>query len=362
MHLKLITILLLSFALHPSAAALMLLEDELTPRPRFSESLLVARGGHFSARLITSVGQDVVHTPINEQTERRLFAALGIASRAGVAFSDKLRVDLSASAIRAMASTLVEENSGWKKDEMHSEVVGGGQARLLFRDGIRAGAGVIWISRPSAQETFEFAGQSALKRLSGYSLWTPDFSLIKEGGAWSAGFGWRPRATKSRTFSREGDDGRIELSENVTLDELWSAGVQTQLPSNRILRLDVNLHGSAVTESSEEQKTPSSASADSTDIARRRYEVALALGLGDMGGHRLTIGGAYQSIAYSEQSYVSAQTIPLWSVFFRDEFNAGGLNIFVDSSLSYGTDLQSLPDLNANYSRVMFSVQSGVQF
>jgi hypothetical protein len=117
-----------------------------------------------------------------------------------------------------------------------------------------------------------------------------------------------------------------------------------------------------VSESSEDQKTPSSSSADSTDSARRRYEVALALGLGDLAGHRLTIGGAYQSIAYSDQSFVSAQTIPLWSVFFRDEFNAAGLNIFVDGLFSYGTDLQSLPDLNANYSRVMFSVQSGVQF
>lgn len=361
-HFRIITSVLIFLVQHESASALMLLEDELNPRPRYSETVLVPKGGHFSAKILTSVGQDVVQTPINEQTERRLFAALGVSTRGGMQFSEKVRADLTASAIRHMASTLVEENSGWKKDEIQSEVAGGGQVRLQFSDGIRAGGGAILIMRPSAQETFEFAGQSAIKRLSGYSLWTPDFSLSKEAGGWSAGLGWRPRASQNRAFSREGDDGKVELSEDVTLDELWSAGVQTQLPSNRNLRLDVNLHGSAVSESSEDQKTPSSSSADSTDSARRRYEVALALGLGDLAGHRLTIGGAYQSIAYSDQSFVSAQTIPLWSVFFRDEFNAAGLNIFVDGLFSYGTDLQSLPDLNANYSRLMFSVQSGVQF
>lgn len=359
---KAIFVLFACVAAQP-AQAIMLMEDELNPKPQFSERLPGRGGAGFSARLLTSIGQDVVETTINEQTEKRLFAALGLAAQAFIPFTDKIRLDVAASAVRASGSTLVEENSGWKKADTQSEVMARGHAHYQLNDGLRIGAGAVWVMRPAAQETFEFAGQSAMKRLSGYSFWTPDFSAGKEGSGWSAGLGWRPRVTQSRTFVREGADETVEVSEDVSLDELWSIGIVSQLGGSRTLRLDVNLHGS---NSSQTRETSSSDGSTSTstseDNSRRRYEVGIILSLAEFGGHSWSLGGSYQSIGYSDQSNVTPQNIPLWGVLLRDEFKQADVNMFVDGLFGLGTDLQSLPDLNAKYKRTIFSMQTGVRF
>ncbi len=345
------------------ADAMMLMEDELVPRPRFSERILGRGAGFFSARLLGGVGQDSVETLINEQTEKRIFAAMGLSVRAALPLSEKFRLDASASALRATAGTQVEENSGWQKNESHSEVYAQGQARFQLSDGVRGGVGATWIMRPAAQETFQFAGQSAMKKFEGYSFWTPEFSLSKETSGWSAGLGWRPRAQQSRKLSREGSDETVEIKEDVILDEMWSAGVYAQLANNRSFRLDVNLHGSNTSQTRDDTGVSgSTSSASSEDNVRRRYEVALIFGLGETGQHKLSLGGAYQSIGYTDQSNVTPQNIPLWSVLLRDEFKYTDLNLFVDALIGYGTDMQSLPDLNAKYKRIIISAQTGVQF
>jgi hypothetical protein len=345
------------------AEADVLMETELVPKPNFSDRILSRGGAAFSARVIAGVGQDAVETPDNGQSEKRLFAALGIGARAAIPLSEKFRVDLSSSAIRSTAGTQVEENSGWKKNESHSEVCAQGQARIKLSDGIFAGAGATWLLRPAAVETFDFAGQSAMKKYSGYSFWTPEFSLSKDAGGWSAGLGWRPRARQQRTLTREGSDETSAILEDVVLDELWSAGIVTQLAGNRSLRLDVNLNGTNASQMRDSSATASSgSSATAEDDARRRYEVAIVLGLGDAGNHKLSLGGGYQSIGYSDQSHVMPETIPLWSLLLRDEFKQAELNLFVDLLVGYGTDMQSLPDLNAKYKRIMMSAQTGVNF
>lgn len=345
------------------AQAIMLMEDELNPKPQYTERLPGRGAAGFTTRLLASVGQDVVQTTVNEQTEKRLFAALGIAAQAFVPVTDKWRLDAAASAVRSTGNTLVEESSGWKKADAQSEVVARGHAHFQMNDGLRLGAGAVWVMRPAAQETFEFAGQTAMKKLSGYSFWTPDFSAGKEGSGWSAGLGWRPRVTQSRSFVREGADETVEISEDVSLDELWSVGIISQLANNRSLRIDVSLQGSNSSQTRDDSSTDgSTSSSTSADNSRRRYEFGVVIGLADLGNHRWSLGASYQSIGYSDQSNVTPQNIPLWALLVRDEFKQSEMNMFVDSLIGFGSDLQSLPDLNAKYRRMIFSMQTGVRF
>lgn len=346
------------FVFGQPAYALVLMESELVPKPNFSERVLTRGTAAFSARIIAGAGQDAVETPVNEQSEKRIFAALGVGLRAGVPFSDKLRIDLSSTAIRSSAGTQIEENSGWRKSEAHSEVNAQGQIRFKLNEGILAGAGATWLMRPAATETFEFAGQSALKKYSPYSFWTPEFSVSKDAGGWSAGLGWRPRASKQRELIREGSGETTSVIEDVVLDELWSAGIVTQLAGNRSLKLDFNLNGTNASQVS----SRNSAEGATDEPATRRYEVSFVFGFSDTGSHKLSLGGAYQSIGYTDQGNVMPQTIPLWSALVRDEFKHSELNLFVDLLFGYGTDMQSLPDLNANYKRMMLSAQTGVNF
>jgi hypothetical protein len=346
-----------------SAHALVLMESEIVPMPDFSERVLTRGPAAFSARLVAGVGQDAVETPINEQSEKRIFAALGLGVQAGIPFSEKVRIDVSSTAMRSSAGTQVQENSGWRKSESHSEVNARGQVRFKLSDGVFAGAGATWLMRPAALETFEFAGQSAIKKYSGYSFWTPEYSLSKDSGGWSAGLGWRPSARQRRELTREGSDESTAISEDVVLDELWSAGVVAQISGGRSLRLDVNLNGANATQLRDSDTSgAASTSASTDDETRRRYEVSFVFGFAESGSHKLSVGGAYQSIGYSDQSNVMPQTIPLWSLLVRDEFKHSDLNLFVDLLFGYGTDMQSLPDLNANYKRMILSAQTGVNF
>jgi hypothetical protein len=345
------------------ARALMLMEDELFPRPQFSDRMLSKTTGGFSARLLSAVGQDSVEVSVNSQTEKRLFSALGVSAQGGWALSEKFRMTAAISALRASAMTQFTESTSWKKDEAQSEIVGKGHVFLLIKEGISVGAGAVYVLRPNALESFEFAGQSAVKKYARYSLWIPEFAAKKDAGSWSAGVGWRPRTTQSRTFTREGSGETAEIQEDVVLDELWSAGVAVQLSNNRLLSLDVNLHGarssSAGTNATVDGSTSTSASEND---GRRRSEVSILYGFSEWAGHRLSLGAGYQSIAYSEQANVNPQSIPLWSVLIRDEFKRSELNIFIDGLFGFGSDLQSLPDLNAQYRRAIVSVQTGVRF
>jgi hypothetical protein len=202
-----------------------------------------------------------------------------------------------------------------------------------------------------------------MKKLSGYSFWTPDFSAGKESSGWSAGLGWRPRVTQSRSFVREGADETLEIREDVSLDELWSVGVLSQLSNNRSLRIDVSLHGNNSSQTRDSTSADSSTSAaTSEDNSRRRYEVGVVFGLGDIGTHRWSLGASYQSIGYSDQSNVNPQNIPLFALLLRDEFKQAEMNMFVDGLFGFGSDMQSLPDLNAKYRRMIVSMQTGVRF
>ncbi len=353
-----IAALLVALSAASAAQAFMLLQDELFPRAHFSERSLARTGQFLNAHLLSTVGVDAVETPSNEQTEKRIFAALGVAAQAAFNVGEKLRFDMRANALRSIASTEVTENSGWKKSESASELVAAAVARFALNDGLRVGGGATWVLRPAAVETFEFAQELARTEYSPYNLLAPEFMFSKENGSgWSAGLGWRPKATRQRSFRRDAASEFSEFNEAVVLDEQWSAGVVAQLQNSRQLSLDVNLHGVGETQI-RDPKTGTT----NDDGSRRRYELSGLLGLGDTGSHKMSFGLGYQSIGYTDQGNVSPQSIPLWTLLIRDELKWNDLNARLDALFGYGTDTQSLPDLNAHYRRIIVSVQAGVLF
>jgi len=352
-----VSILLLN-AIGRPALGFVTLQDELIPRARFSERVLSNGVSTLQTQLLTVVGQDTVETLINSQTEKRIFAALGMTASAAINASDKVRFDLQTSALRSTANTEVTENSGWSKSTAASEVLATGLARFQWNDGLRLGGGATWILRPAAIEKFAFAGQSGQTNFHSFTVLVPELVMSKSAGSgWSAGIGYRPKAVVTRTFVREAASETTELSEEAVLDECWSAGVVANLPSSRTLSLDVNLHGST---GAQKRDTSSGVVADEDN--NRRYEVSSMWGLGDISAHRLSLGLGYQSLAYADQGSVSPQTIPMWSVLVQDDWKQGELTTRWNALLGYGSDLQSLPDLNAKYRRLIFSLQVGMVF
>jgi|GEM_PF-632932 len=343
----------------PSAKAFVLLQDEFFPRADFSERALVPESTYFKAHMLSGVGQDRVETLVNEQSETRVFAALGVAGQSGFNVVEKLRLDLRVQALRSVAQTEVTGNSLWKKNEARSELLASGLARFLLNEGLRVGAGAQWILRPAAEEDFVFAGETGKTSFSAFNMLAPEYVLSKESGSgWSVGLAWRPEATRKRSFVRIAAAEEARMEEDVELAEKWSAGVQAQMQGGRQLSLDFELVGVG-----EAEKRESVSAGGGTPLGQgRRYGVAGVLGWGEWGGHNLALGVGYQSLGYTEQGQVSPQTAPMWTVLLRDELKWNDLNARFDALFGLGRDKQSLPDLNADYRRMLVSLQAGIIF
>ncbi len=352
--------LLLSAVSPDCASAFVLLQDEYFPRADFSERMLVREPLYLSAKMLSGVGQDAVETQINQQTENRIFAALGVAAQTGFNVVEKLRVDIRAQALRAVAQTEVKGNADWKKNEARSELLASGHARFLLNEGLRVGAGAQWVLRPAGEDAFVFAGETGKINFSAFNLLAPEYVLSKESSSgWSVGIAWRPEASRSRSFVRVAAAEEARIEEQVELDERWSAGVDAQMPGGRRLSLDFDLSGIG----DEQKRASSSAVSNSADAGKkRRYGVAGVLGGVDWGGHSLSLGFGYQSMGYTEQGQVSPQNIPMVTLLLRDELQWNDLNARFEALLGLGRDKQSLPDLNAAYRRTLISVQAGVVF
>ncbi|MEN9530174.1 MAG: hypothetical protein RI932_2047 [Pseudomonadota bacterium] len=352
---------LLCCSLCPVAAgAFVLLQDEFFPRADFSERALVRESTYLRAQMLSGAGQDRVEALVNQQTETRIFAALGLAVQSGFGVTEKLRVDLRAQALRSVAQTEVNGSVDWKKNEVRSELLTSGLVRFLLSEGLRIGAGAHWVLRPAAEEDFVFAGETGKTSFAAFNMLAPEYVLSKESGAaWSVGIAWRPEVSRKRSFVRVAAAEESSIEEDVELDELWSAGIQAQIQSGRQLNLDFVLTGIG-----DEQKrdTSTPASANSNASARRRYGISGVLGLGEWSGHNLALGVGYQSVGYTEQGQVSPQNIPLWTLLLRDELKWNDLNARFDALLGLGRDKQSLPDLNADYRRIQASLQAGIVF
>lgn len=341
----------------PPASAFVLLKDEYFPRSEFSTLVAKQDAMPVSARLLTAVGRDDVETMTSAQREIRLSAALGLAAQIGFRPSDKWRFDVGTYALRSLATTEIEENSGWNKSANSSEFVARGLVRFLWDEGISWGGGATWILRPSALETFEFSGIAGKIEAQAFNVLAPDLMVQKESAAWSVGLGWRPKATASRRLARSAASETESISEDVVLEELWSAGVATQLQNGRNLNLDLQLSGVG-----ESQKRDPSTGRVSDEGGRRRYEISSLWGLSEFSGQKWSLGVGYQSMGYTDQASVSPQNIPLWNLLIRNETKWAQSNLRFDGLFGYGSDKQSLPDMNANYRRVIISFQTGLVF
>jgi hypothetical protein len=341
----------------PPASAFVLLKDEYFPRSEFSALVSKREEGPVNARLLTAIGRDDVETVTSAQKEKRYFAALGLAAQAVFFPTDKIRLDFGTHALRSLATTEIEENSGWNKSETSSELVTRGFVRYQLDEGFRLGAGASWLLRPSALETFDFSGIAGRLESQSFNLLAPECLLQKESAAWSVGLGWRPKASASRRLVRSAASETESISEDVVLEELWSAGVATQLQNGRQLNLDLLLSGVG-----ESQKRDPATGKVSDEGGRRRYEITSLWGLNEISGQKWSLGVGYQSMAYTDQASVSPHTIPLWNLLIRNESKLAQANARFDGLVGYGSDKQSLPDMNATYRRLLFSVQAGLVF
>jgi len=331
------------------------LHDEVSPRPNLSERFLGVASSSFGAQALTSVGLDSIDSSSNGQSARRSFAAYGGASRVRLYLGTKLILDGGVIGTVSSAESDFVDDSSWSRKEARSELVSDLVGRFVTSDGISFGGGVNFLHNPGSVEQFRFANMTAEVTSESAKLFATELIVTKVASGWSAGFGWREKKSTDRRVTRSSSGESLEFFDNVGLDEQISAGVTAQLMNGTALSFDVRTS----TSESDFINLAGTGEKSSAD-PQRRYEVFGLYSLGDYSAQRLSFGVGYRAIGYSTQTSVSAQSIPMWTFLLRDRFKLAGAMGQVDALIGYGEDLQSLPDFNANYRRILVTIQAGV--
>lgn len=333
----------------------VLLYDEVLPLPNLTERFLGSGGSNFGAQALTTMGVDSVDSSSNGQSARRAFVAYGAGARTRLHVGDKLVVDGSAIGTHYDAESEFLDDSVWSRQESRSELVSTLIGRFGLGDGVSVGGGVHFFYSPETTDSFRISDLTAEVNTGVAKVFASEFVLTKFGSGWSAGFGWREKKSASREVKRVSAGEVVDFFEDVSLDEQISAGVSAQLQSGRDFSLDLR---TVASQSDFSGKLNASAASESDP--QRRYEVLGVYSLGDTGVHKLSFGLGYRTIGYSNQSNVSAQNIPLWTFLLRDKLKFAGSTVHADALFGFGEDMQSLPDFNANYRRMLLTIQAGV--
>lgn len=349
-----VKLLLLVFgASSGTAAAFVLLQDELDPRPDLNERMLGDGDSGFHVNALTAIGLDTVDSNGNGQSVRRLFSAVGVESRLRARPLEKFVFDLAVHGSQATANSDFPDDSSWNRAEKTVELSSSALGRFLVSDGVSLGGGLSLVYLPSTTDAFSFSNLTAEVVQGATKVVAPELVLCKQTSSWGAAFLWRGSESGDRVTTRASGDELVQFTETVGFDELISAGLKLKGQSSAELGLNLKMStsGSAL-------DADTGASSEDNDV--RRYSLAGTYSRGDTGSQRLSFGVGYQSIAYTTQDSVSHQGIPLWTLFLRDNVKFSSATANFDALIGFGEDQQSLPDFNANYRRVLLTLSAGV--
>ncbi|MEY2987338.1 MAG: hypothetical protein RJB13_859 [Pseudomonadota bacterium] len=331
------------------------LRDEVVPLPNLTERFLGSIGSTFGAQALATMGLDSVDSNSNGQSARRAFVAYGLASRSRFRLGEKLVIDSGFFGTFSEAESDFLYDTSWSRQERRSEVSSDLIGRFSLSDGVSLGGGVNYVYAPKSVDSFSFSDLSAEVISGPAEIFATELIVTKSGSGWSAGFGWREKKKSSRRVTRSSAEEISEMFDDVGFDEQISAGVVTQLRSGHELVLDVRTGASE----SDFTSLPGSDGKSQLD-PQRRYEVLSIYSLDDSGSQRFSVGLGYRTIGYSNQTNVSPQNIPLWTLLLRDKLKFAGAVGQVDAIVGFGEDMQSLPDFNASYRRILVTLQAGV--
>lgn len=345
------------FLFQMKASAFALLRDELAAQPDLSDRFLDADNSHFGIHALATLGLDSIISKTNDQSARRSFSVVGFESRANWRLGNKLKFNFGVQGARSDAESDFLEDSSWSRSEVQSEVFSDFIARFELGDGLSVGGGVNVVHLPDSADNFELADLTAQVDSDRTTIVATEVVFIKVSSAWSAGLAWRGKKSAARAVRRSAANEVSEFTEAVNLDEQISAGLTAQALGSRKISLNVR------TSASQSQfTTDTDSSAGASEEEQRRYEVSGLYSLDVSGFSDLSVGVGYRSIGYATQSNVSPQSIPLWTLLVRNKMKVLSTTTQIDATVGFGEDMQSLPDFNANYRRILVSLQAGVIF
>lgn len=226
-------------------------------------------------------------------------------------------------------------------------------ATFVTDKGLELFAGVAAQQTQPYTETVTSSAASSQTAFDRSLLLARRFGVVRRSAAWTGGFYYVLGVEKDRGFRQSASDGS-ELRGQETVFIPSRMGVFGQfgvMGSTCDLELNfVQARGMGPSDSRGVTVY--------TDYfeARASSYVEFGSGIG------LKLGGAYKTLSYASNAFVSLDTMPVESVRLLMIFGKLEAHAFAGVIGSYGKDGQSLPELNAQYKLTAFAATSGFIF
>jgi hypothetical protein len=233
-----------------------------------------------------------------------------------------------------------------------SESSAGGSLDVTFAaaQGIEVFGGAGTVHLPKAERTIEMTSLTSQSRYEAVTVIAPRLGILKRTGVYAAGVTYSLMAEKERDYTRvtglESDPGK----EWVTLPAAFGAMARFTPGSGLELELELAL----VMMGESDEKT-----AQGAPYYRDSYRVRTG-GRFPLGSFALFAALDHRTLSYNDQGFMTIDNIPRTNLELRVE-TTGGARAFAGAVVGYGTDSQSIPELNAEFTYLSYAFKLGIE-
>lgn len=218
--------------------------------------------------------------------------------------------------------------------------------------GIEVFGGIAGVHLPKAKKTVELSSLRSETTYNSVTAYAPRLGLLKRTPLFAAGLFYSLMSEHERkyvvkTTGLEDETGK----EKVTIPSSFGGMARFFLGSSTELELEFALVQLGESAEKTEQDAP----------YYRDYYRIRAGGLFPAFG-TLSIYAAleHRTLSYNDQGFMMMDNIPLTALEFR-VVTPGPIKLFAGSTLVYGQDSQSIPELNADFTFLSFSSKLGLE-
>ncbi|MEZ4744266.1 MAG: hypothetical protein R3B45_17760 [Bdellovibrionota bacterium] len=178
----------------------------------------------------------------------------------------------------------------------------------------------------------------------------PRFSIVKRAGFWDGGFYFIKGEQSKRTFDKVASDGSsISGKESVAVPSELGLAVRFAFTT-----MDLNMDFATIQASEGSMK-----SANGIGIKDDYLRLKVS-GFYDLSGRGVKLKLGYNTLSYSDNSFMSIDTIPIFSSQLLYIHGDKENHLYLGLVYGYGKDGQSIPEFNAEYKFHAFGLTMGL--
>lgn len=285
----------------------------------------------------------------SKELDQRYFAG----ARADVAYSPAPAVSFRAFARGVLVDTLRQDSLAADRSVRSKEtrLNGALDASFSAAQGIEVFLGSAVAHTLGSRRTVKLPAVESTTEFAPATVYAPRLGLLKRANAFAAGLYYGLLAEEERSYERttglDEDRGR----EWVTVPSILGGTARFTFGKDFELESDLALVQLGESEEKTEQGAPLY-----RDYFRIRFGALFPLGAWGLGA-TLT----HRTLSYDDQGFMTMETIPATRLDARVVTLGQGARAWAGFGFTYGTDAQSIPELNADFSLKTYALNLGIE-